>query len=180
MLKLKRRIDKLSSVYKNSVSILEKFDRKELNKLYLFEKSVKMKKMKQEEHFERIKKSVERKKYEKEKREKKHFLKMRKIEKEQVKNKLIEKNIEKMNNWDKSIASFDDESRRQITSKIFKAKGLKRYRQKGIPRVKKRIKYQRKLNQWKRKGYQPYKGKIPNGWAQRNINLNTTHSVQFR
>merc|ERR1712217_409434 len=72
-----------------------------------------------------------------------------------------------------------ENSRRLITSQIFRAQGLVRYRKKLIPKVKLRIKYHKKMKLWRIMGGKKYRGKLPNGRLETNINDRLTLSSRF-
>jgi len=63
--------------------------------------------------------------------------------------------------------------------KIFRAKGLRRYRKKAIPKVKQRIKYEKKMKLLRKKGYKPYKGTKIVDDGVTNLNVNVIHSVKL-
>lgn len=91
--------------------------------------------------------------------------------------RLMRENFDKLRNIDEKLKGEDQ--RRGITLKIFKSTGLKRYRQKGIPKVKSRLKYEKKMKLWKKKGFKKFQGKLPNGRMEHYINPKMTHSKRL-
>eukprot|EP01084_Bolivina_argentea_P117294 208321_1 len=94
-------------------------------------------------------------------RHKKKKAKKAKKKEYKLKRTLFKKGFNRLGNEDVKLEG--EEVRRGITQKIFKSQGLKRYRKPGIPRVKARIKFDKKMKLWKMKGFKTYKGKLPNG-----------------
>ena len=177
LLKLKRQVYGFRKIYKKSIEFLnnlpKNWDRSEYlaqkRELFEYEKKrqleVAERRKEKEAEEERLKKI-----------ENKKVRKMKKKE-EKYKSTLFQRGFNRLNNSDKKLEG--DDERRHITQKIFKSQGLKRYRKPGIPRVKARIKYDKKMKLWKRKGYTKFKGKIPNGRMENNINTKWTHSKRL-
>lgn len=128
-------------------------------------------------------KAKERKFNERQDRKRGRILKFKR-EKRRVKEDVIRKELfkvgeQKMENWD--LKMDGPEQRRYITQKIFQSKGLKRYRKQGIPRVKARLKYEKKMKLWKMKGFQKFQpGKFnPNGRGEWNMPIFRSHSKKL-
>ena len=177
MLKLRQRVKDFRKIYRKSMGFMNNlpsdWDRKEYlkQKKELFE----YEKVRQKElHEKRLR--TERLKMQMERKEKKKMKKTKKKE-ELLKKKLFQKGFNRLKNEDVKLEGED--MRRGITQKIFKTQGLKRYRKRGIPRVKAREKFVKKMKLWRRKGYKTYKGKIPNGRMEYNINTRMTHSKRL-
>ena len=177
LLKLKGRVSSFRKIYKKSIEFMNNlpadWDRSEYLKqkreLFEYEKQRQRRvadKRKEKEAEELRLKKIEEKR-------------VRKIKKkeEKLKSTLFQRGFNRLNNSDKKLEG--DDERRHITQKIFKSQGLKRYRKPGIPRVKARAKFEKKMKLWKRKGYKKYKGKIPNGRMENNINTKWTHSKRL-
>ena len=177
LLKLKHRVKDFREIYKKSMEFMGNlpadWDRKEYlrQRKQLFE----YEKQRQEELHERRAREEAMKRREESKLKRKERKKKKK--EEDKKKKLFKKGFNRLNNEDVKLEGED--MRRGITKKIFKAQGLKRYRKKGIPRVKARIKFDRKMKLWKKKGFKTFKGKLPNGRMEYNINTRLTHSKRL-
>merc|ERR1712228_544125 len=156
LLKLKHRVASFRKIYKKSMDFMNnlpsEWDRSE----YLKQK---------------------RELFEYEKKRQLEIAEKQKKKDEKYKSTLFQRGFNRLNNSDKKLEG--DDERRHITQKIFKSQGLKRYRKQGIPRVKARIKFEKKMKLWKKKGYRKYKGKVPNGRMENNINTKWTHSKRL-
>jgi len=177
LLKLKQRTASFRNIYKQSMQFMnnlpENWDRSEYLKqkreLFEYEKQRQLKiseqRKEKEENEERIKKHAL-------KKERKH----KKKEQKELKT-LFHRGFNRLNNSDKKLEG--DDTRRHVTEKIFKSKGLKRYRKQGIPRVKARLKWEKKQKAWKRKGYKKFTGKSDTLVMKNNINTKWTHSKRL-
>jgi len=177
LLKLKQRVNSFRSVYRKSIDLLSHLPLdwnrdeylKQKRELFEYEKE-----RQSELHEQRV--LLERQRLKQAHIERKK-LKKTKTKEEKLKRKLFKQGFHRLRNEDTKLDG--DDARRAITNKIFKSQGLHRYRTPGIPRVKARTKYLKKMKLWKQKGFKEYKGKLPNGRMEWNIDNRMTHSKRL-
>ena len=177
MIQLKECLGKLKPIYDESMDIMNSLPENWSKDIYKREQlKLKIKRQKAEEsrRLENINEALLEKKLLKNAKRKERKERQRN---EEIKRQIIRKGEQKLHYMD---LKENEEERRHINQKIFKSRGLKRYRKKGIPRTRQRQKYIKKMKLWRKRGYKPViKNKHPDGRFEWKIPINISHSKKL-
>jgi len=181
MLQLRRRVATMRGIYQNTMKTMRNLPKSYDSQKFLIKEKSEIESIKRKNEKEKL--AHQEKEYLK-KRDRLRALnrgKQLKENEQKIVEEYVRKEERRMNNWQMQNSNSEvdkDDKRRHINMKIFKSIGLKRYRKKSIPRIRKKLKYQKALKLRKLQGYKPYKGKMAH-YDSYDIPIRITHSKKL-